>query len=214
MGRVRRPAPRSRVPLHRLVRSNPALARRWLAVAALSAVTALVVGRSIAEAEAARARWGSTEAVLVSDVPMDRGEALGPRVSERRWPAALVPPDAVSEIDPAAIAASDLDAGVPLTTSAVQLPTDDANERFEVAVPLGPGSMSFDEGAHVDLWSTFDRSLMAGPTARVITERVASDAIVAADSTAQHVVVAVSADEAESVVEALAVATVTPVVVG
>ena len=214
MGRVRRPAPRSRVPLHRLVRTQPALVRRWLAVAVLCSVTALLVGRSIADAEQARARWGTTVPVLVSHVAVERGDALAPLVSVRRWPTAVVPPDAVHEIDPAATAAADLDAGVPLTPSALRLPTDDVSPRSEVAVPLGPGSMSFDEGQVVDLWSTLDRSLAVGPNARVVTERVAAGAVVADDSTPQHVVVAVTAEEAEAVVEALAVATVIPVVVG
>lgn len=214
MGRVRRSVPRSRVPLHRLVRANPALVRRWLTAATLCAVTGLVVGRSITAAETTRSRWGTTVPVLVADAPVERGDVLTQRVSMQEWPAAMVPPNAVVELDPDATAASDLDAGVPLTAVAVELSGADPVERIEVAVPLGPASMTFVAGQQVDLWSTTDRTLAVGPSARVVTEKVATRAIVAVDSGAQHVVVAVTSEEAASVVESLVSATVTPVVVG
>lgn len=217
MGRVRRSTPHSKVPLHRLVRANPELARRWLVVLALAGCTALVVGRSITSAETARSRWGRTVPVLVTVSPIRAGLPFGSQVELRRWPAAIAPPGALSEITPGASPLVDLEAGVPLTPSVVSRTGAAAgdHDRIQVAVPLGSNSMSYLEGDRVDLWSTADPVLSstAGPTER-LTERIASGALVAADSNARHLVVSVSADEAELVVEALALATVTPVVVG
>lgn len=214
MGRVRRSVPHSRVPLHRLVRANPELLRRWLVVIALAGCTALVVGRSIADAEAARSRWGSTVPVLVTVAPVEAGLRLDPQVELRRWPTAVAPPGALREIAPDATASVDVDEGVPLTASLVSGADADSEERIQVAVPLGSTSMSFAEGDRVDLWSTSDPvfSSTGGSTDR-LTERVAAGAVVVADSDGRHLVAAVTVDEAERVVEALALATVTPVVV-
>ena len=119
MGRVRRSTPHSKVPLHRLVRANPELARRWLVVLALAGCTALVVGSSITSAEAARSRWGRTVPVLVTVSPIRAGLPFGSQVELRRWPAAIAPPGALSEITPGASPLVDLEAGVPLTPSVV-----------------------------------------------------------------------------------------------
>lgn len=215
MGRVRRSVPRSRVPLHRLVRTSPDVLRRWLLVAGLGGITAVLVATSIGSAEAARSRWGHTTTVLVTTSPVEAGLPLASLVEERQWPAAIAPTDALVEIEPAATAVADLDPGVPLTASAVRGAGTDGEQRIQVAVPLGTASLSLSEGDRVDLWSTADPSVSGvGGSRAAVTERVAVGAVVATDSSAHHVVVAVTDDEAAAVVEAIATATVTPVVVG
>lgn len=216
MGRVRRSIPRSRVPLHRQLRTSPEVVRRWLLVAVLAGVTALAVGRSIAAGEAARARWGTTRDVLVVVSPVAAHAALDGKLASRPWPEALIPDGALTDVPPGARTVSALGVGMPVTEAVVLGPgsrPDDA-ERVRLAVPMGPAGMAVDEGQRVDLWSTVDPSLtgaLGGGGVR--TERVAEGAIVLDGSDGRRMVVAVEATEVEAVVEAVAVSTVTPTVV-
>lgn len=216
MGRVRRSIPRSRVPLHRQLRTNPEAVRRWLLVVVLAGCTAVAVGRSIAAGEAARARWGETSPVLVVVAPVAPHDPFDGKLASRRWPVLLVPDGAVADLPPGARAAGTLGVGMPVTQDAVLTPGapgDDA-ARIRVAVPLGPGSLTVEEGRRVDLWSTVDPALTgAGEAGRIRTERVAEGAVVVAGSDDRRLVVAVEREEAEAVVEAVAVSTVTPTVV-
>ncbi len=179
----------------------------------LGGFTALLVGRSIASAEAARARWGTTVAVVVISSAVAAGADLEPHAVVERWPLAMAPPEALSSLEPGARAAVDLDAGVPLTPAAVSGPGADDNDRVSVAVPLGPASMDFQQGDRVDLWRTVDQDF-AAPSARRTTDLVAAAARVVTDSDPRRVVVEVTAEEAGAVVDALATATVTPTLVG
>ena len=212
MGRVRRSIPRSRVPIHRQLLVSPDLVRRWLLVVTLGGITALLVGRSITGAQVAQERWGTTRSVVVTRVAVDAGDPLDGTTVIRRWPDAIAPADALTELPAGARAAADLGPGMPLSAELVRHPDDDTDtaRRVRVAVPLGPGSMALTEGDVVDLWSTIDPSLSGATGPRGIrTTRVAQGAVVANDSDGRHVVVAVDASEAEGVVQALAVSTVT-----
>ncbi len=67
----------------------------WLATLLLSGLTAQLVTGALARAEAAAARYGTTQAVLVTTRAVDAGEVLGAGAAEvRDVPAGFVPPGA------------------------------------------------------------------------------------------------------------------------
>ena len=215
MGRASRPIPRSKVPLHRLIRSHPGVLRRWLVVMFLGGSTALMVVQTIAAADAARSAWGDTTPILVSTERIAAGEPVDGLVELREWPVALKPPGALDVVGQGAEAAVTIEPGLPITASAVLGPGSDAEPRVRVAVPLTAAAMAFTAGQRVDLWATTDRAFAVDPTStRGQTRQVAVGATVDADSASGHLVVAVADHEVAAVVEALATATITPVLVG
>ncbi len=217
MGRARS-TPRSRVPLHRQLRTDAAAVRRWLLVVALAAATATLVAHSVSRGLEEKERWGSTRAVLVTTTPVDARHHLDGAVRVEEWPVALLPDDAVAELPAGARALAPLPRGLPLTEGAIRpdpLTGDEDGGRTRVAVPLGPASMTLREGDVVDLWSTRDPSLTEPAADRTTrTHRVAVAAVVVGEASERSVTVAVRSGEAEDVVEALALATVTVAAVG
>jgi hypothetical protein len=203
VGRVRPSVPRHRLPLHRRVLADPAALRRWLLVIALALAAASITWRVVAAAEDARAAWGTTRSVLVTEAPVAAGEPVD-AVVERRWPVALAPPDALGTLPTDARAAGPLAPGVPLTASALAARGTDL-DRSRMALPAGANPLPLDPGDRVDVWTTVDPSLTgAAPT----TRRVAADVtVVTADP--DTVVVAVDHEEVAAVAEAVALATLT-----
>ena len=195
-----------RAPLPRLPRGRSGTARRWVVVVVAATVLAVVVGRSVARAEAARSRWSDAAPVLVvtKAVPVDG--PLAPAVAVARWPADLIPAGALTDpVDlPAdARAAGALGPGMPVTASALRSAPED--RRQEVGVPIGPTSLPVSVGATVSVWATWDPSLAAGASR---TEAVCDDATVVRVEE-QVVVIAVRSDDVAGVVDATALATVT-----
>jgi hypothetical protein len=86
-----------------LVRHHLARHHRWRRpVAALLAVTTgLGVALTVARIDTARRDWGEPRTVLVARRTLDPGALLGPDdVTLTAWPAPLVPPGALTAIDP------------------------------------------------------------------------------------------------------------------
>lgn len=215
MGRVRPPRPRrriprSRLPLHRRLLADPAGLRRWLLVLALATTTAILTGSVLARADRARHRWGETAPVLVADRTLEPGDRLTDAVSTKRWPLALVPPDAASTVAPEATASRTIGPGIAITTDALDPPGPEASDRRRIALPVGAAPLPVTAGDRVEVWTTVDPSLAGG---ELSTRRVATEAVVASAGE-RSVVVAVAVDDVAAVTEAAALATVTLVGVG
>lgn len=200
---LRRRLPRSRVPLHRRIRQDPAGVRHWLLVGALAWLLASVVGHALDRAEAARERWGPTEAVWVADRPVRTGDRIDGAVRAARWPAALVPDAAVSQIPSGARAAGPIDPGTAITGAVIG---DGRRERRTVAVPLGDARLPVREGDRVDVWATGDPA--TATDGRAAARRVASGARVASASD-RSVVLEVDPAQVERLAAAAATATIT-----
>lgn len=206
---VRRRVPRSRLPLHRRVLADPAVARRWLVVAVLATLTAGLTARVVGGAEAERRAWGHTRAVLVLDRSVEPGDPLGGAVRTARWPAALVPPGAVAALPPGAEAGAAAGPGVPVTPALVA-DAADPDPRRHLALPLGDASLPVEPGDRVEVWATVDPALAGG---RPATRRVADDAEVRS-TRGTTVVVAVDPADVAEVAGAAALATVSLVGLG
>lgn len=194
---------RSRVPLHRRLRQDPAAARHWLLVIVLAWLLASLVGQALERADQARARWGRTSAVWVADQPVRAGAPLAGALRHRRWPAALVPPAAIGEVPAGARAAGPIDAGTAVTGAMVEATVA---ERRTVAIPVDGARLPVHEGDRVDVWATADPAVAAEGTPA--THRVASGARVVSSSDAA-VVLAVAPGQVAEVAEAAATASVT-----
>lgn len=206
MGRVRSSVPRHRLPLHRRALADPAVLRRWLLVAVLATVAAALTGRVVADADAARHRWGDTRAVLVADRPVAAGDPLDAAVSTARWPVALVPSDALDALPDGARAVGPLASGSPLTDVAVAGgPNGGGDGRQHIALPPGLTPLPVSVGDRIDVWATVDASLAEG---RPGTRRVADGAEVLATGD-DAVVVAVEPAAVGELTEAVALATIT-----
>ena len=116
--RPRRPV-RSRVPLHRRLRQDPAAVRHWLVVVALAWLLAALVTSSLDRAAAARDRWGRTTVVWVAARPLRAGDPLRGALHARRWPAGLVPASVVRRPSDDQRAAAPIDAGTVLSDAMV-----------------------------------------------------------------------------------------------
>lgn len=110
------------MPLDPSRRTSSALAwMRWhmarrpwigrLVVAALALVAGSGVLRAEQRAESARAAWGDTVDVLVADVDIGPGDPLQGAVSTRSRPQPLVPPTALRDAPPGAVARQRIAAG-------------------------------------------------------------------------------------------------------
>lgn len=199
----RRRIPRSRVPLRRRLRRDPAAIRHWLLVAALAWVLASLVGRAVSRAEDTQQRWGRTVPVWVVERPLRAGDRLQGTARRHRWPAALVPRSAVDQLPPEGRAAGPVDAGAVVTEGLVER---DAGSRRTIAVPRPDASLPVAEGDRVDVWATADPATTADGTG--LTRRVASGARVAAASSAS-VVLEVDPAQVDDVAAAGATATIT-----
>ncbi|WP_421118790.1 SAF domain-containing protein [Aquihabitans daechungensis] len=201
--RGRRVALRSRVPLHRRIRQDPAAARHWLLVAALAWVLAALVSGALHRADEARRQWGRTTPVWVAAHPLRPGERLHDAVRLRRWPAALVPAAAISDVDPGSRASTAIDTGAAITAAMVERP---GGERRSVALPVPDARLPVEEGDRVDVWATADPATVADGAPA--TRRVAADARVVRSADAS-VVVEVSPGQVAAVADAAATATIT-----
>ncbi len=91
------PIVRVTVSVRRLLARRPWL--YWLLVAAVAAgFAAELAGRSDA-IDAERSRWGESRIVLVADRNVLPGDQLAGAVTKRRFPVAMIPGEAISEID-------------------------------------------------------------------------------------------------------------------
>lgn len=206
---VRQRVPRTRLPLRRLVLADPSVARRWLLVLGLALLTAGLVARSVADAEAARRAWGRTGTVLVVDRSRATGEDLAGAVVPVRWPRSLIPDGALTRLPAGARAATGAEPGTPVTAGLVADRTDPEAPR-RVALPRGEVSLPLEVGDRVEVWATVDPSLAGGAPA---TRLVAAGAEVRSVRESA-VVVAVDPDDLDDVAGAAAFATVTIVALG
>lgn len=211
---TRRRIPRHRPPLVRRLLADPGALRRWLLVLALAATASLTTSSIISAADEARDRWDTTRPVVVTTSPLQRGDTLSGSLAVAEWPAALAPDGAVSslaDVGDDARAAGPMAAGAPVTgAGTVRSGTTEADDLRRVAIAHGPAPLPVRAGDRVDVWATYDPSL-AGSGLQ--TRRVASGAeVVTVDD--RVTVVAVETDDAASVTEAVALATVVLVGVG
>lgn len=208
VGRAR-PYPRSRLPLHRRLLTDRTLLVRWSAALVLAGTAGALTHRVVAAAEEAQHQWGRTTTVLVTTRPLAAGDPLTRAYRVERWPVALRPPAALTDVTPGDRAAVGLDAGVPLTAAGSRAHRHVQDRRL-LSIDLGPDHLAVEPGDHVDVWATVDPSLGTG---RVRTELVVADAVVA-QNRPRSVVVAVTDRDAGPLAEAVALATVTLVAHG
>ena len=199
-----RPA-RSRVPRRLRPLLDPAALRYWAAVIALAALLAGIVGRTVASAERSRDAWGSRRTVLVAARTLEAGDALGPaEVRSVRWPAELVPPEAVSTLPDEVRARGPIGAGAPITADVVAAPDEGPPPGARtIAIAVDERSLPVKVGQRVDLWSVPDGAI--GADGAVGAERVAIDALVL-DASEAVVVVAVRSAQVADAAEAVATA--------
>lgn len=215
MGRVRPSIARSRVPLTRRIRQDPAALRSWLLLVAGAVLVAASVGHAMGRARAAEARWGHTTQLLVVDGPVAAGDALAGHVHQATWPVGLVPGGALRHLPAGAHARATLGSGTPLTAAAVTDPhratgrDPDASGRPIVGVAVGAASPALHVGDRVDVWATTDPSLAAG---RLTTRRLTERAVVVT-ARARAVSLAVDPADVADVAGGVATATITLVAV-
>ena len=97
------------------VRVSQRLARSpwmyWLLVAAVAVLAAALVARAMAGVDAARDTWGEARAVFVATADIAPGERIAGSARQRDLPRPVVPPSAVGELEPAAVARQSIRAG-------------------------------------------------------------------------------------------------------
>lgn len=153
MGPARSSIPRSRLPWHRRIRTDPRAVRRWLLVVVLAAATAAATAQGTAEGRRARQRWGATVAVMVTTGSVAAGEELAPRTEVQQWPVAVVPDGAPTHLPDQARAAVDLPAGTVLSPTLLASATGvDLVDRAVVAVGRDVPAPVLDEQDRVDVW--------------------------------------------------------------
>lgn len=194
MGPTRSSVPRSRLPWHRRLRTDPRAVRRWLVVLTLAGATAASVAHTAADGRRARREWGRLVPVLVLADPVAAQDAIGSAVALRDWPATLAPDGALTRLPDGARARLALPAGTPLTPALLAAaPGRDRSERAVVAVPRGPASPSVAVDDRVDLWD------VSGVRPRAVSRGAWVDAV-----RGEAVEVAVAAGEVDGVVGAVA----------
>lgn len=184
----------------------------WVIAVLLAVVTAAVVARLVGDAQAAAARFGRQQPVLVATVDMPPGAVLGPgdTTLEDR-PAALVPDGALRRAADGAVTAAAIHAGEPVlgarlapngrSPTVALLPPGTRG----VAVPVGQGSLRPEPGDLVDVLATFDPSV-AGDGEPTVAVALGAVVIAARDDA---VTVAVAAEEAPRLAFALTAGAVT-----
>jgi Flp pilus assembly protein CpaB len=191
----------------------------WATAIALAVLTVSVAGGVLGRADAASDRWGVERTVLVATGPIDIGQMIEPGdVGTTEWPAALVPPDAVTgevvgRVAVAAIAEGEVLverrlAPDGLTGAAALLPPDTR----ALAVPDISGGLALSPGDVVDVLAVIDPfaigSTAEGGPGEATAEIVAAAATVVA-VTEDSTTVAVRSQEVGHVAAALAQGVVT-----
>ena len=186
--------------------------RHWLVVVVLAWLLAALVTSSLDRAAEARDRWGRTTLVWVAARPLQAGDPLRGALHARRWPAGLVPAEAVRRPNAGQRAATPIDAGTVLSGAMVARTRTD---RRSVAVPLPDSHLPVEPDDRVDVWATGTPGGVAedGGAGDPPTRRVAVDARIVRPS-AGGVVLEVAPSEVPAVTEAAATATVALVGVG
>lgn len=91
------------------------LARRpwiyWTIVVAVAVAGAIATASVLGAVEDERSRWGETAVVLVATRDVAAGEPLSGLTVERRYPVAMIPPGAITTLEPGAAARHGLGAG-------------------------------------------------------------------------------------------------------
>lgn len=188
----------------------------WVAAGLVALLTAVLVGRLVADAAAERDRWGELRPTLVATADVAGGQALGRGdVTVRKLPVALVPRDALRSLPAGAVAAVDLAEGEAVlehriggagsSVVAARLPAGSRG----VAVPAA-GGLPLEVGDRVDVLVTFDPDLGAEGEPTFAVARSALVVHVGDDA----VTVAVDEAEAAKVAYALAAGSVTLVLSG
>jgi hypothetical protein len=94
--------------MRQLAKVRRVLARRpwiyWTVVAAVAAGGATATASVVRGVDDERARWGDTGTVLVVTRDVVAGEAMTGVIAERRYPTAMIPPGAVTTLEPGAAA--------------------------------------------------------------------------------------------------------------
>jgi Flp pilus assembly protein CpaB len=169
----------------------------WVTAIGLAAVTVTVVGGALSRADAASDRWGASRTVLVATGPLEIGRELETGdVRTAEWPAALVPPDAVTGESVGRVAVAAIGAGEVLVErrlapdalrgAAALLPPGTR----ALAVPDIAGGLALRPGDLVDVLAVvdpFELAVESGPpdeepAAGIVAER-ATVVAVAEDTT-------------------------------
>ena len=183
----------------------------WASASGLALLTALVVGGLVTRAEAARAHWGDARPVVVATRTLRPGDVLGDEdVATERWPAGLVPDDAVEGAPVGAVVAAPIFEGQPLVRGqlapdglagvAALLPPGTR----ALAVPVG-STLPVHVGDVVDVLATFDPTIAPDEDPTFAVAEAATVVGVGDDA----VTVAVDAEDATRVAFAIAEGTVT-----
>ena len=199
------------VPWRRaLRRARRSLALRWLLVAAAASLVAVEAAGVGAEAAAARDAWGRSTGVAVAVRDVARGEVVAAGdVAVQRRPLAVVPDDALQEPPVGRVTTAGLVAGEVVVSSRL---APAGLSGVAALVPDGWRAMAVPTSASG--FGSPAPPLAVGDRVDVLApDVVAADALVVAiDDTA--VTVAVPADDAPALAEALAAAVVTIALVG
>ncbi len=198
------------MPMRRRLRRHPLA--HWLLVGGLAMLTALFVGRRAADADAARAAWGTTKPVVVATHAIEAGTAItAADVTLEHWPAAVVGDGALDALPigraaRTALGARDIVraddvAGTGVNGLSALIP----DGWRAVAIARGNTSIAVARGDHVDLVVATADGAEAAALAR--------DALVLA-ADAKTITVAVPAATADRVAAAIATAAVVPVLRG
>jgi Flp pilus assembly protein CpaB len=190
----------------------------WVAVCGLAVVTAMAASGLLGRARSEAARYGSPRPVLVATHDIAVGERIDAGdVQVQHQPAAMVPPDALSDGGGAAgrTAVVPVFRGQAVLARHVSVSGRSGPAALlppgtkGIAVPAGPTAARLTKGDAVDVLATFDPS-SAEAAGREPTFPVATAALVV-DVAGESATLAVDADEAKRVAFAMAHGAVTVV---
>lgn len=121
----------------------------WAMAAALAVLSATVVGHVTSEADARRAAFGDTRAVLVTTRSVAAGDPLVEATTLQDVPTAFVPDAAVSTAPRHSTSAHDMTAGTIVTATSVRRTVALGSAEVAVAVPTGPTTPVLSPGQQV-----------------------------------------------------------------
>jgi Flp pilus assembly protein CpaB len=154
----------------RRIRGHPYV--HWLAVLALAANTALIVGRGQGRADASRRAWGSVHPVAVATRDLDAGSVLrADDITTADWPVAMAPPGALDVAPLGRTLLSPVGRGEPITRGRV---APDGVHGLAALVPPGwravaiavpTATVALQRGDEVDLLATSSDGSVTGTIA-------------------------------------------------